>query len=555
MKILKHVQGLVAGVLLLIPFSIQAQNSAWAKLIHGQYTDTPSSLCTDADDNVYICGRMSYGEVDGNPIGIVGTYDSFLAKFDSEGTYQWVVSAGGGFGSSIMNLNEGDGSQTIMYDSITNAIYMSGTYQSSGIGDSARFGPGISVAGRGAYLAKYDLDGICLWMRSTNNGGGRSVAVDATGAVYFNVFSDDSYSMQTTVFNGPPSVSLPNGQSVAKYTSSGDMLWAKNIGHNIDGRILVRGSRFYLVGGNYGTGAMVMDQPVLEDAFNGVALLAAMDTSCSVVLWMKTYLSDYNSLFLDAEFTVDGGFLLSGGFRGSLYLSADTLLSESSGNDPLCLRVDSLGNVVWHFSLGARGYGGAPISEAPDGSFYFAFTFENSFTFNGQTITAAHDIDYAVIRVSPNGALLGLETNGPISSGRIDVVALSDGSPVLTGPFTFTIDFGNGHEITGGADIFVAKLGIITGVQSLALPGGEGELLIYANPNQGTCSIDLPQDLLKEQDLVLRIMDAQGRVVQESPLNIGEGTVHLDISSQATGTYVAEVRNATKRYTGRIVFE
>ena len=555
MKILKHAQGLVAGVLLLLPFSIQAQNATWAKLIHGQYTDTPSSLCTDADDNVYICGRMSYGEVDGNPIGIVGTYDSFLAKFDSEGTYQWAVSAGGGFGSSPMNLNEGDGARRVVYDSITNAIYMTGIYQSSGMSDSARFGPGISVAGRGSYLAKYDLNGTCLWMRSTSNGFAGSVAIDEIGQAYFYVFSDDSYLLQSTVFNASPSVTLPNGQLVAKYTSDGQLLWAKSIGHNIDGNIRVRSGHLYFAGGNFGSGSTILDEPIQEDATLGIAFLASLDSSCSSLEWIRQFPASYSSFLPEIELTSDSGFVLSGGFKGSLYLPGDTLLSESSGTDQMCLRLDRLGNIVWYFSLDATGYSGAHMSQAPDGSFYLAFTFEDSFTFNGQTITAAHDIDYAVIRVSPNGTLLGIETNGPVSQGRIDLITLSDGSPVLTSRFTFTIDFGNGHELTGGADIFVAKLGIITGVQSLALPGGEGELLIYANPNQGTCSIELPQDLLNEQDLVLRIMDVQGRVVQESPLNIGEGTVHLDIRSQATGTYVAEVGNATKRYTGRIVFE
>jgi hypothetical protein len=87
------------------------------------------------------------------------------------------------------------------------------------------------------------------------------------------------------------------------------------------------------------------------------------------------------------------------------------------------------------------------------------------------------------------------------------------------------------------------------------MPGGGGQLLIYANPNQGTCSIELPPELLHEQGLELRILDAQGRVVQEGPLNITEGTVHLDIRAQAAGTYMAEVVNGNTRYTGRIVFE
>ncbi|MCO6481474.1 MAG: T9SS type A sorting domain-containing protein, partial [Flavobacteriales bacterium] len=73
--------------------------------------------------------------------------------------------------------------------------------------------------------------------------------------------------------------------------------------------------------------------------------------------------------------------------------------------------------------------------------------------------------------------------------------------------------------------------------------------------NNGTCTIELPEDLLYETDLVLRIMDLQGRLVQQSVLRMHEGTVQLDIRAQAKGTYVAEVGNGKVRYTGRIVFE
>ena len=555
MKLLSQSYCLVTAAMFGLPGLLWAQNTAWAKLIHGQYTDTPGSMCRDANDNIYLCGRMSMGNVDGHSMGVAGVYDSFMAKFASDGTYQWSVGFGGGNMGGPPDWNEGDGAWKIAYDSISNALYVAGEYQATAWGDSAWFGPGIAVAGHGAFLAKYDLDGHCLWARSTSNGIGGSIAIDELGQVYLYVFSDDSYFMQSTVFDGASPITLPNGQSVAKYSPNGVLLWAKNIGHNVDGNILVHNGHLYFVGGNYSTGSMLIDQPIEEHATNGVALLASLDTSCTSIQWMHVFQSNTNSALLEAECTDDGGLIISGAFKDSLLLYDDTLISIGESNDLLILRVDSLGQVSWYFSMDGTRRSTPLVSQAPDGSFNLAFTFENSFTFNGQTITAAHDIDFAVARVSPSGTLLGIETNGPVSAGRIGLVTLRDGSPVLACPFTFTIDLGNDHVLTGAADIFVAKLGLITSVQSYALPGGGGQLLIYANPNQGTCSIDLPPELLHEQGLVLRILDAQGQVVQEGPLNITEGTVHLDIRAQAAGTYMAEVVSGTTRYTGRIVFE
>jgi hypothetical protein len=108
--------------------------------------------------------------------------------------------------------------------------------------------------------------------------------------------------------------------------------------------------------------------------------------------------------------------------------------------------------------------------------------------------------------------------------------------------------------LTGGRDIFVAKFDAITGIPDY-LSAGSDELLIYANPNQGTCTIELPDALHGESDLLLRVLDLSGRVVQEAPISMQDGTIRIDIRAQATGTYIAEVGNGRVRYRGRIVFE
>lgn len=117
-----------------------------------------------------------------------------------------------------------------------------------------------------------------------------------------------------------------------------------------------------------------------------------------------------------------------------------------------------------------------------------------------------------------------------------------------------TIDLGGDRVLTGNNDAFVVKYATVTSVPTLKA-AASGELFIYANPNNGTCNIELPEALQGESELVLRILDAQGRLVKVSPLRLEEGTIRLDIRAQAKGTYVAEVGNGQVRYTGRIVFE
>lgn len=89
---------LSACVLLnLLPTSaVRAQDVEWAKHIQDNYTAGLGRLCRDSNDNVYVTGSLSTnGQVDGNGIGVVGTYDMFLIKFNSAGEFQWSQRGGG----------------------------------------------------------------------------------------------------------------------------------------------------------------------------------------------------------------------------------------------------------------------------------------------------------------------------------------------------------------------------------------------------------------------------------------------------------------------------
>ena len=116
------------------------------------------------------------------------------------------------------------------------------------------------------------------------------------------------------------------------------------------------------------------------------------------------------------------------------------------------------------------------------------------------------------------------------------------------------LQLGQGLTTSGANDGFIAKFSAITGIQTFGNLGG-GQLHIYANPNNGLCTVDLPQDLRYTSDLVLTIFDAQGRAVQSSPVRSSETGIKLDITAQAKGSYFVELSDGQQRYTGTIVFD
>src|SRR5690606_11884504 len=120
--------------------------------------------------------------------------------------------------------------------------------------------------------------------------------------------------------------------------------------------------------------------------------------------------------------------------------------------------------------------------------------------------------------------------------------------------FIDSLQIGSVSRSLGSADAFVAKISTITMIPEFK-SSASGQLLIYANPNDGTCTIELPQEFRWTNGLMLRIHDAQGRLVQSIPLRKEQGRVELDIRAQAKGIYPVVVTDGQQRYSGTIVFE
>jgi hypothetical protein len=110
------------------------------------------------------------------------------------------------------------------------------------------------------------------------------------------------------------------------------------------------------------------------------------------------------------------------------------------------------------------------------------------------------------------------------------------------------------NSVEGGKDAFVAKIDLKTAIPEYRIDGSN-ELFIYANPNEGKCTIDVPDDFLYENNLVLRIFDTSGKLIRQTPLVMNEGRIQLSLEQEAKGIYTATLSNNEKSYHGRIVFE
>ncbi|TXI82727.1 MAG: T9SS type A sorting domain-containing protein [Flavobacteriales bacterium] len=179
----------------------------------------------------------------------------------------------------------------------------------------------------------------------------------------------------------------------------------------------------------------------------------------------------------------------------------------------------------------------------------------------GAVLTANTSNQGFLVKLDTAGVCRAAWDFGKVGGGWGGVVAADDGlyfSCTYDPVFHFADLTITPQVIQGGYNsIFIAHLDPLTGftgVQTLT-GGGPQALHIYANPNNGICTLELPECLQPTQELVLSVYDNTGQLVQRAPLQFSENGVVLDIRAQARGVYHVELGDGQQRYTGTIVFE
>ncbi len=201
----------------------------WAQAIACTSFAKAHDITTDNLGNVYVTGYFSiaadFDPQPGNPFTDAhGQYDTFFAKYDPTGALVFVKTI-----SSTSNVY----ARRIRVDGNYNII-LAGEFR-----DTTDFDPDTSAfmiesAGNiDLFLARYDSSGNYLWVRRAGGQAAEtatSLDVDTSGNIYF-----AGHFFGTFDFDPGPGVSLlsTTGASdiyFSSYTSSGNLLWVKQIG-------------------------------------------------------------------------------------------------------------------------------------------------------------------------------------------------------------------------------------------------------------------------------------------------------------------------------------
>jgi Ig-like domain CHU_C associated/Secretion system C-terminal sorting domain/Beta-propeller repeat len=427
----------------------------------GLYDDELHALYLDATGKVFIGGFFQKTvDFDTSPTASsikasnVAT-SSFVAAYAANGDYRWAAAVEDnriGYNLKDINSQHTDkNGNTYLGGSFYGAI----GFDSYSANNFYKSGP---TATNNSFICKYAPNAQVKWAftyYSVNENRLFDIATDANQNVYVTGY----FSGMVDFDPGPGTFSLNSSSSsdiyIAKYDSSGNFLWAKQIGNTDDDeghKILVRNNKIYVSGIFKGSvdfdpsaGTAVMTSTQTR------AFFATYDLNGNYIL-AKNFFGEYQSINIDAN----GNVILTG-----LYSPTSSLIDFDFGsgvaipisinaNSGFIAKYDSLLNYMWAVSIGSPS---KCILDSAQNLYVSGSTNANTVRFystnNAYTTVSKGNTSnlhqYTLAKYAPNGLLDWVKNTSYTASSATDFgydFALDKKSNIyVTGQFKDTVDF------------------------------------------------------------------------------------------------------------------
>ena len=336
-----------------------SDNLLWARQMGGTNYDWANSITTGSSGNVYIAGSfMETADFDPGTdtfnLTSVGRYDIFVCKLDSSGNLLWAKQLGGADSEQPYSIT------TDVFGNVYTVGYFQGTID---------FDPGTgifnltSAGDNDIFISKLDTSGNFVWagqMGGTDDDRALSVAVDSSGNIY-----TTGYFAGTADFD--PGTGIFNFTSagyddifVSKLDSSGDFLWAKQMGGIsgdaaysviVDNTGNVHTSGFFMGTADFDPGPGTFN---LVSEGNNDIFVSRLDTSGSFV-WAKQMGGTSEDAATSTAIDVYGNIYTTGYFAGTADFDpgTDTFnLTTVGDKDVFICKLNGSGKFIWAGQMG-----------------------------------------------------------------------------------------------------------------------------------------------------------------------------------------------------------
>ncbi len=335
-----------------------AQQLLWAKQFGHNVGDSlkysfGQSIDVDKTGNIYTVGSFT-GSVDFDPgIGTfnlisAGNFDIYISKLSPSGSFIWAKRIGG---------SGRDNGSFIKIDSI-GSIFITGDFENTVDFDPGNGTSNLTALAGKTYLCKFDSIGNFVFAKATGGSLSNSIGIDRLGNIYTSgeVYSSGDFDPGTGFFyinNG--------GMYISKLSPLGNFIWAKGITGGIDcnsigldnnGNVYSTGSFQNSVDFDPGS----QNYNLTANSTNQSFLLKL--SSSGNFVWAKNIggLSIGYSIALDNS----NGVFTSGSFAGNRDFDPGTgsfnLSSGADNNeDAYISKLDTAGNFIWAKRIGGPG--------------------------------------------------------------------------------------------------------------------------------------------------------------------------------------------------------
>ena len=390
--------------------------------------------------------------------------------FSQNWEFVWALPSGG---------TDIDKAYDITVDSLSNVI-ITGQFFGTATFDTAIL---LSSGDSDIFIAKYDRGGNLLWAKKaggTAEDFSSAIDTDRDGNIIITGYFNGNIDFDTI------SLSSDGGTDIfiAKYSPSGDIIWAKRAGGtgNDSGESLAcdNSDNIIVTGRFEGTanfGTIFLDNFWEQDIFV-VKYNSSGDAS-----WARLVSGSYEEIIKDIAVDNFGNSIITGTFDTSINFNSDPIstpitLVSSGGNDIFIARYDSWGNIIWARQAGGKKdevVTGIAIDFA--GNFFITGYFEGNLSFGGQSIKSNGNLDVFIAKYTFFGMALWATNGGGKNDDVAEEIATTPaGNCVITGYFQGDATFGPKSLTSAGQnDIFIARCDASGNMLGAKPAGGPGQ--------------------------------------------------------------------------------
>lgn len=177
------------------------------------------------------------------------------------------------------------------------------------------------------------------------------------------------------------------------------------------------------------------------------------------VLWAKRFGEDGDQIVRRLAVDSAGNVIVTGYFSGSVDFGGG-LLSSPSAAAGFVAKLDASGNHVWAFAIGDSVVQGESLAVDHDGSVLIAGSFTGSVDFGGGPLVSAGMSDIFVAKLHSDGSHAWSESFGDVGGESVQALTVDGlGNVIVSGTFEANLDFGDGSlTSTGSREVYLAKL-------------------------------------------------------------------------------------------------